>query len=96
MIGDIRDLETAEIHGSSLESGLPYELVGESEGFFSGRSRLVTEDDFRLLAQKDPGLDIDRASAGPHYTIVLGITLSGDNAIEAVLPESVSTDADCL
>jgi hypothetical protein len=88
-------LEVTDVHGLGLRTGVRYDFVGESQGVVSHRERIVTADDFRLLARSLPG-EIGRASAEPRYGVTFAVTLSEKGAIETVVPESVFTDETCL
>jgi hypothetical protein len=89
-------LQAADVHGAGIKTGARYDLVGDSHGVTGRLDRLVTEDDFRVIARQEPGVEVDRASVEPRYTATLEVTLSGKGTIEAVVPKSVLTDEECL
>lgn len=89
-------LQAADVHGSGLETGARYDFVGESQGVTSHLGRLVSADDFQVIAQREPGVEVGRVSAEPRYTVTLSMTFSEKGGIETIAPTSVLTDEKCL
>jgi hypothetical protein len=89
-------LQAADVHGSGLETGARYDFVGESHGVTSRLGRLVSADDFQVIAQREPGVEVDRVCVEPRSTVTLSVTFSEKGTIEAVVPASVLTDEKCL
>jgi hypothetical protein len=89
-------LQAAEVHGAGIKTGTRYDLVGDSHGATDRRDRVITEDDFRVIARQEPGVAVDRASVEPRYTATLEVTFSERGAIEAVVAKAVVTDMECL
>ena len=89
-------LKAADVHGLGLQTGARYDFVGESQGVTSHLGRLVSADDFQVIAQREPGVEVGRVSVEPRYTITLSVTFSEKGTIETIAPTSVLTDEKCL
>jgi hypothetical protein len=89
-------LQAAEVHGAGVKTGTRYDLVGDSQGVTGHLDRLVTEDDFRVIARQEPGVEVGRASVEPRYTATLEVKFSERGTIEAVVATAVVTNMKCL